>query len=103
MSEMASTSAGALKQGTWLASLPRRVATQRPIERACYLIGAALIASGLVHLGVAALDNRPWLGPLSWRKPVTFGLSFGATLIAITWIASFLRLAPRSRAWLLGV
>ncbi len=89
--------------GAWLSSLPRRVAAQRPVERACYLIGAVLIGSGLLHLGVAAIDVRPWLGPLSWRKAVTFGVSFGTILIAITWISSYLRLSLRSRAWLLGV
>jgi hypothetical protein len=86
-----------------LASLVRRVAAQPPVERACYLIGAVLIVSGLVHLGVAALDDRPWLGPLSWRKPASFGVSFGTTLISITWISSWLRLSRRVRASLLGV
>jgi hypothetical protein len=75
----------------------------RPIERVCYLVGAALIVSGLVHLGVAAVDGRPWFGPLSWRKPVTFGVSFGITLIAITWVTTYLRLSTRARTVLLSV
>jgi hypothetical protein len=75
----------------------------RPIERACYLVGAALVASGLFHLLVAAVEPRPWGGPLSWRKVVTFGLSFGTTLIAVTWVSSSLRLSDRARTWLLGV
>ncbi|RKN47246.1 hypothetical protein D7294_01120 [Streptomyces hoynatensis] len=74
-----------------------------PAERACHLVGLLLIAAGLSHLAVAAADPRPWFGPLSWRKPVTFGLSFGGTLIAVTWVASHLRLAARTRALLLGV
>jgi hypothetical protein len=45
----------------------------------------------------------PWEGPVSWRKPTTFGLSFGLTLITITWVASYLLLSPRVRAWVLGV
>lgn len=73
------------------------------LARACYLVGTALIAAGLLHLVVALIYPRPWLGPLSWRKPVTFGVSFGLTLIAITWVASYLRLSPRTRAVLLGV
>jgi hypothetical protein len=80
-----------------------RVALRPTVERVCYLIGAVLIASGLVHLGVAALYGRPWLGPLSWRKPITFGLAFGSVLISITWVASYLRLSPRRRTVLLGV
>ncbi|MDQ1749936.1 MAG: hypothetical protein QOE71_992 [Pseudonocardiales bacterium] len=79
------------------------LSAQRPIERACYVVGAVLIASGLLHLGMFALDPRPWLGPLSWRKPVTFGLSFGLTLISITWIASYLGLTDQARNWLLGL
>lgn len=78
---------------------------QRPrlVERACYFLGALLIALGLAHLVVAALDPRPWFGPLSWRKPVTFGVSFGSVLISICWVTSYLRLTNRTRALLLGI
>jgi hypothetical protein len=76
---------------------------RRPVETACYLIAALLIVSGLVHLGVAAALHRPWDGPLSWRKPVTFGLSFGTVLASVTWVTSYLRLADRTRTVLLGV
>jgi hypothetical protein len=76
---------------------------QNRVERVCYLVGAVLIAAGVLHLGVAAVDPRPWLGPLSWRKPVTFGVSFGLTLISVTWVASYLRLTERARTVLLGV
>ena len=62
-----------------------------------------LVLSGLVHLVVFAVDGGPWDGPVSWRKPVTFGLSFGATLIAITWVTSYVRVGPRLRTALLGV
>jgi hypothetical protein len=75
----------------------------RPVERVCYVVGAALVLSGLAHLVVAAIYPRQWLGPLSWRKPVTFGLSFGTTLAAITWVSGYLRLSSRTRAVLLGV
>lgn len=75
----------------------------RPVERACVLVGAVLVVSGLVHLLVFAVDGGPWYGPVSWRKPVTFGLSFGVTLWAVTWVASYLRLGERARVWLLGV
>jgi hypothetical protein len=62
-----------------------------------------LVVCGVVHLGVAVALPRPWDGPLSWRKPVTFGTSFGTVLAALTWVTSYLRLAPRTRAVLLGV
>ncbi|MFD4556153.1 hypothetical protein ACFWP5_17855 [Streptomyces sp. NPDC058469] len=75
----------------------------RPAERLCHVIGALLILSGLVHLVVFAVDGGPWYGPVSWRKPVTFGLSFGATLIAVTWVTSYLRVGARLRTVLLVV
>jgi hypothetical protein len=79
------------------------VRARRPVERACYLVAAVLVVAGLVHLGVAVALPRPWEGPLSWRKPVTFGTSFGTVLAGITWVTSYLRLADRTRAVLLGV
>lgn len=75
----------------------------RPAERLCQVVGALLILSGLVHLVVFAVDGGPWYGPVSWRKPVTFGLSFGATLIAVTWVTSYLRVGARLRTVLLVV
>ncbi|MDQ6727580.1 MAG: hypothetical protein M3066_15625 [Actinomycetota bacterium] len=75
----------------------------RPIERVCCLVGAALVVSGLFHLGVFAVRGGPWDGPVSWRKPTTFGISFGLTLIAVTRVTTYLILGPRARAWLLGV
>jgi hypothetical protein len=80
------------------------VATRvRAVELGCYVVAAVLIASGIFHLGVAAIEDRPWSGPLSWRKPATFGLSFGTMLISITWVSSYLRLSSRARAILLAV
>ena len=76
---------------------------QKRIERVAYRVGVALMVVGALHLAVAVIYPRPWLGPLSWRKPITFGLSFGLTLIAITWVASYLRLTARARTVLLGV
>ncbi|GAA0257387.1 hypothetical protein GCM10009527_061730 [Actinomadura nitritigenes] len=75
----------------------------RRVERACYAVGGLLMLSGLVHLLVFAVDGGPWTGPVSWRKPVTFGLSFGLTLITIAWVSSSLDLGDRARRVLLGV
>jgi len=77
--------------------------TARPVERTCYAIGALLIASGLFHLGVLVVTGGTWQGPVSWRKPMTFGLSFGLTLITIAWVASYISLGQRTRRWLLGL
>ncbi|WP_234377087.1 hypothetical protein [Streptomyces sp. TP-A0356] len=75
----------------------------RPGERLCWAIGAVLVLSGLAHLLVFAVDGGPWDGPVSWRKPVTFGLSFGLTLITVTWVTSYLRVGARWRTVLLAV
>jgi hypothetical protein len=75
----------------------------RRIERICFALGAALIGAGIFHLAVFAVDGGPWYGPVSWRKPFTFGLSFGLTLITVAWVASYLRIGERLRVILLGV
>lgn len=75
----------------------------RPAERFCQATGALLVLSGLAHVVVFAVDGGPWYGPVSWRKPITFGLSFGLTLIAVTWVTSYLHVGPRLRSALLAV
>lgn len=72
-------------------------------ERAAYVVGALLTASGLIHLAILVVSGAPWTGPLSLRKPTTFGLSFGLTLTTVTWVASFLPLSTRARSMLLGM
>ncbi|MEU0414209.1 hypothetical protein ABZ307_41435 [Streptomyces griseorubiginosus] len=83
-------------------SAPRASGARR-VERLCHATGLLLVLSGLTHLVVFAVAGGPWDGPVSWRKPVTFGLSFGVTLIAVTWVTSYLRLGTRTRAVLLAV
>src|SRR6266852_3625614 len=74
----------------------------RNTERAGYVTGAVLLASGLIHVGILALGGGSWEGPVSLRKAATFGLSFGLTLLTLVWVASFMRLSARPRAALLG-
>jgi hypothetical protein len=61
------------------------------------------VVSGLLHLLIQLLDDRPWSGPVSWRKPGTFGLSFGITLAAMIVVSARLDLRGRTRAALLWV
>jgi hypothetical protein len=75
----------------------------KAIERAAYTVGSLLVLSGLIHLAVLLMSGSSWEGPLSLRKPTTFGLSFGLTLINVTLIASFLSLSNRTRTLLLGI
>ncbi len=71
--------------------------------RGCYAVSLFLVLLGILHLGVFVIDDRPWHGPLSWRKPSTFGLSFGLTLATVTWVSSYLRLSRRTRVVLLVI
>ncbi|UIJ60479.1 hypothetical protein LWP59_01945 [Amycolatopsis acidiphila] len=74
----------------------------RPVERVAYRVGAILFLSGLVHLVVLVASGTTWEGPLSYRKAMTFGLSFGLTLATLAWATSFLRMNERTRTTLLG-
>ena len=75
----------------------------KAIDRAAYTVGGLLVLSGLVHLTVLLMSGGSWQGPVSLRKPTTFGLSFGLTLINVTLIASFVPLSDRTRTLLVGV
>ncbi|MGW4519518.1 hypothetical protein [Amycolatopsis sp. NPDC004378] len=74
----------------------------RRAERVAYAVGAALFVSGVVHAIVLLATGGSWLGPLSMRKAVTFGLSFGLTLASVAWATSFLTVRPQVRNVLLG-
>jgi hypothetical protein len=75
----------------------------KPIERITYTVGGLLVLSGFIHLAVLVVSDSSWEGPISLRKPTTFGLSFGLTLINVTLIASLVSLSNRQRTLLLGV
>jgi hypothetical protein len=77
--------------------------------RCVALVGLALLASGLLHVGVFAVDGGPWEGPVSWRKPIVFGVSAGLTALSLAWVTMLLPRTPwRHRlghifAWALGL
>ncbi len=76
--------------------MPRTVSDRSPSLAATIWSVAAvlLLGSGLVHvavwLGTGAADLA---GPVSWRKPILFGFSAGATAASFAWIVG------RCRAW----
>jgi hypothetical protein len=67
-----------------------------------YAAGGVLILGGLFHVGVFLARGGPSSGPVSWRKPVVFGISFGLTVATIGWIMGFLRM-PQVVGWVLAV
>jgi hypothetical protein len=51
----------------------------------------AFLASGLFHVVVWWIDGIPPLeGPVSWRKPIVFGLSTGVLSLSLMWIIGLL-------------
>jgi hypothetical protein len=64
---------------------------RRPYQTFAWILGAIVVLSGIVHFAVFLVDGGSWKGPVSWRKPVTFGLSFGLTTITLAWVAGMLR------------
>lgn len=80
----------------------------RPIDafgRLLWWAGLLLLASAVLHGVVAVVDGSAWWGPVSWRKPITFGLSLGLLLWAVVWIVRQLpdRWWVRVPAGVLGV
>jgi len=65
-----------------------------PRARPLALLGALLIASGLAHVVVWGIDGGAWEGPVTWRKPILFGISAGLTSLSLGWVWSKL---PRRR------
>lgn len=76
-----------------------RFAPQASYQRLGYACAVLLLLSGMFHLLVFLVDGGSWEGPVSWRKPVVFGLSFAITLATITWFMGFLR-TRRVTGWL---
>jgi hypothetical protein len=74
----------------------------RPWQRFAYLVGGILVAAGPAHLVVWLVVGGAWAGPVSFRKPTTFGISFGLTTITLAWVAGRLRITDRTGWLLLG-
>lgn len=84
----------------WTAALLWR--GRAPYVSLCYAVGAGLIVLGFVHGAVFLVDGGSWSGPVSWRKPMTFGVSFGLTTATIGWVLGWLRIDALT-GWLLAV
>lgn len=68
--------------------------------RIAYAVGAVLMAVGLAHGLAWLVVGGAWDGPVSFRKPFSFGLSFGLATITLAWFADRLRLG-QATAWAL--
>jgi len=72
-------------------------------QRFAYWCSALLVLSGAFHAVVFLVDGGSWEGPVSWRKPIVFGLSFGITLLTLAWIAGLLRVRKTTGWIVIGV
>jgi hypothetical protein len=61
-------------------------------QKLAYACAALLLASGVFHGFVFLIDGGAWEGPVSWRKPIVFGLSFGIMLMTAGWIVGLMRM-----------
>lgn len=69
-------------------------------SRVLRVVGATLLLSGLFHLGVFWLDGSAWAGPISFRKPVLFGVSGGLMALSLAWVLDALNGRTRRSAML---
>ena len=60
-------------------------------QRFAYSIGFLLMMSGAFHLAVLLASGGSWEGPLSWRKAISFGFSFGISTLSLVWVTHYLR------------
>ncbi|MFB9248830.1 hypothetical protein ACFFWE_11370 [Sphaerisporangium melleum] len=88
--------AHALRAGAFIASVRAAWGDVPGYRRLAYLTGALLVVAGLVQAAIWAVTGGSASGPLSWRKPVTFGLSFGMTTATLAAVAAHLPV----RRWL---
>jgi hypothetical protein len=95
---MAATSVPARMRGSLLGYWQQA----RPWQRLGYLVGGALILVGIGHLLAWLVAGGAWVGPVSFRKPTTFGISFGLTTVTMAWVAGQLRISDRT-GWLLMI
>lgn len=70
---------------------PTETHTRRWETTVAYGFGALMVLSGVFHVMVWTLDGGGWSGPVSWRKPILFGLSTGVTVISVGWVAAQMR------------
>lgn len=64
-------------------------------QRFLYAVGGVLLFSALFHMGVFLSEGGSMTGPVSWRKPIAFGLSFGALTITLGWMLDAFTLSRR--------
>ena len=81
-------------------ALATALSLHKPASRQLGAAALILLASGLCHLLVLVAVNGQWAGPISLRKPITFGFSMGMLIWTLGWVIDRLPSRPRLEAWL---
>lgn len=59
---------------------------RRPRAAQLVAVGIILLTSGVAHGLAQLLLGGPWEGPVTWRKPMLFGISGGLTSLSLGWV-----------------
>ncbi len=76
-------------------TLASALSLHKPASRTLRTAGIVLLASAAVHVVLLVVSGQGWAGPVSLRKPITFGLSMGLLLWTVGWVIDQLRPRPR--------
>lgn len=78
---------------------------RKPAQTPMYVAGSILILSGLFHVLVFLISGGSWEGPISWRKPILFGITGGLTTVSVAWVIGYLaqRKSLRVMSWIFTV
>lgn len=62
-------------------------------------LGVVLVVAGLAHVVVWLVLGGPLTGPVSWRKPIVFGISGGVVSLSLAWVVGALPATRERAAW----
>ncbi len=88
-------SGGVFPYVDWMENLIADLRLRNPYSRVLGRLALALAFSAVVHLGVAIARGGDWQGAVSFRKPVTFAVSFSLMFWAMGWLMDRFPQRPR--------
>ncbi len=80
---------------TSLAAVLDDLRPQRPASRLLGRHGLFWLASTVFHTIVFFISDTPWVGSVSWRKPIVFSISFALVFWAFGWVLDRLPDRPK--------
>lgn len=87
--------------------MPSLIPSRSTSQHWLLALGLVTTLSGVAHVIVWLAAGQPSLvGPVTWRKPIVFGLSIGVLAFSLVWIVRLLPDTPsltRQARWLTGL